>query len=582
MPSSTFYPIVSSDDGYVITDGSFNNSANDLFVEYGGAEDKHLFVRFPNVTIPPYSVINSASLILTVFIYESGTVVTTRIKFEKETDAVAVTSYANFNAKNRTTAYVNWEFDKAVTGDWSTTGGTMVPVESGDIKTVIQEVVDQAGWLRGNAMQLLLEAIADNASVNFNAVDYSYDAELHVDWNEDAVVDMEGYDVSLEATATFPTMSFIAEDYAPITIQDVFANSRQEYFEYELLTLQSGVYKHSKYLTTIESGSISINFDRDIIGNAKFKLKEKETIDYLSDVIKPWICKIYEGSVYKYPLGVYMLNYPGKYSDGLKVTRDVNTFDFTLALKQDEFTYPVSYPAGTNVVAKVEEILASVGTWVNYYIQPSDEELSEDMTYAIGKSKLFVINSLLNTINYVPIFCTGNGVFRSMPWSESNNILWDFQDNEDSLYASGITVVNDYASIYNKVVIITNQLQADTAPLTATLTFEDMGLSAHPLSATSLGRTITEVFNSDATSQDYVDLRARRELLKMLEISQTISKRHLFVTTRNDGLPYSGDCFRFKNTLLEIDSVFKIASMSFDLKVGRLANSTISKVVTTY
>lgn len=362
----------------------------------------------------------------------------------------------------------------------------------------------------------------------------------------------------------------------------IFKGNRQEYFEYELMSLSNGSYVHDSYITTdVLSGMISLDFSRDVIGTANFSVNDSCDIDYISDLIKPWYCMIVSGTTYRYPLGVYMLLSPRRKSNGKMISRNIVGYDLLYALEQDKITASVTYSVGENVTDLVETIIESVGSWVSHDIKASTETLGTDMSYEVGKSKLFIINSLLNTINYYPLWANGNGVYRGEPWTEEPYKTWEFEDNSESLYTSGIEAEIDYTEMYNKVVIITNQLSEDTPPLYCVLTFEDIGLDNHPFSYTSIGRYITKKFDSEAVSQSYVDLRAQRELLKMLEIEESINYNHAFVTARDeDGLPNQGDCFTFKNTLLDLNSTYRVLSQSYNLKVGSLVNSVIRRVTT--
>jgi len=363
----------------------------------------------------------------------------------------------------------------------------------------------------------------------------------------------------------------------------IFDNGGQEYFKYQLLTLQGGVYKHSQYISNyVKSGSINIDFSRDIIGQANFEIQDISDINYLSDLIKPIYCFVVNGTTYEIPLGHYMLLSPDKKTDGTNIYRTIQGFDLLKALDQDKTIVSKTFASGTNVVTAIEGLLDDVGTWVNYSIEPSSETLSEDVSYELGKSTLFIINSLLNMINYYPLFCTGNGVYKGVPWTATPNIAHEFIDNELSLYEENIDVSTDYSNIYNRVVIITNQLEEGTAPLYKVWTMEDEGLEDHPFSYTSLGRYVTKIFNSEAVSQDYVDLRARRELRKMLEIEEEIKYNHAFVTSRlTDGLPYQGDSYKFVNSDLDVDETYKIISQSYNLTEGLTVSSMIRRVKVT-
>lgn len=362
---------------------------------------------------------------------------------------------------------------------------------------------------------------------------------------------------------------------------DIFKGNRKEYFEYELITLSGGLYYHNGYVTTdVIDGRTSLDFGRDVIGTANFTIDDDCNINYLSDLIKPWYCMMVSGMTYRFPLGVYMLLSPERKSDGKNVSRKVTGYDLLYALEQDKITASMSYEVGDNVIDEVITLIDSVGTWVSYDIKASAEVLGTEMSYEVGKSKLFIINSLLKTINYYPLWADGNGIYRAEPWAEDPYTTWTFEDNNESLYTSGIESKLDYTEMYNKVIVITNQLKEDTPPFSSVLTFEDLLMSSHPFSYSSIGRYVTKKFDSEAVSQDYVDLRARRELLKMLEVEESINYNHAFVSIReNDGLPNQGDCFTFKNTLMDIDSIYRVLSQSYDLKVGSLVNSVIRRVI---
>jgi hypothetical protein len=360
----------------------------------------------------------------------------------------------------------------------------------------------------------------------------------------------------------------------------IFDYGGKEYFTHELLTLSSGVYKHSQWITNyVEDASINLDFDNSIISSARFNIKHIEDINYLSDLIKPYYNFITNGITYQIPLGLYMLLSPTRRTDGKIVTRNIEGYDLLKALDQDKTIVSKSFSSGENVVSIIEDLINSIGSWVNYDIKPSTETLSEDISYELGKSTLFIINSLLNMINYYPLWVDGNGVYRAIPWNSTPNVIHEFIDNDLSLYEEDVELTVDYADIYNLVVIINNQLEEDTEPLYKVWTFEDEGLSAHPFSYTNIGRYIPKIFDSEAVSQDYVDLRARRELRKMLEIEEAVNYNHAFVTSRlDDGIPWQGDAYRFKNTNLDIDYIYRIIGQSYDLKTGVTVKSNIRRV----
>ena len=360
----------------------------------------------------------------------------------------------------------------------------------------------------------------------------------------------------------------------------IFDQGGMETFKFELLTLQSGIYKHSQFITDyVENANIDINFEQSIISGANFTIKHLPEINYLKDLIKPWYCLTVNGTTYEIPLGHYMLLSPNQNSYCGLVNRVIIGYDLLKALDQDKTIVSQTFEEGTNVVEAIEDLLDTVGTWVKYQIEPNDETLGEDVSYEVGRSKLFIINSLLNMINYYPLWVNGNGIYKGIPWSPTPNIAHEFIDNDTSLYEDNVNLDIDYSNGYNRVKVIVNQLQEDTEPLEAVLDMEDEGLEDHPFSYTNIGRYVTQIFQSEAVTQDYVDLRARRELRKMLEIEEAVSYNHAFVTPRlDDGIPWQGDAYRFKNSDLNLDYIYKIIKQSYVLSHGVNVKSTIRRV----
>jgi hypothetical protein len=362
-------------------------------------------------------------------------------------------------------------------------------------------------------------------------------------------------------------------------LSTIFDNGGLQYFRYELLTLQNGSYKHADWLDNyVEKGSINVNTTRDINAGASFTIKNYDDINFLKDLIKPWLYFEPNDTTYQIPLGHYMLLSPDKNYSNNVITRNIKGFDLLKALDQKKTIVSNSFEEGSNVVETIEGLLDGVGTWVVHQIEPNDATLPENISYELGKSTLFIVNSLLNMINYYPLFCTGNGVYKGIPWSSTPNVIHTFENNEFSLLEDNIDIDEDKTNIYNKAVVITNRADSETDTFYATWTFEDEGLADHPFSITSTGYIIPEIFNSEAVSQDYVDLRARRELRKMLEIEEAITYNHAFVSKLNDGLPWQGDAFRFKHSDLNINEVYRIVSQDYSLQTGVNVKSTIRRV----
>jgi len=153
----------SADDGYISSSGSFNNTNAYLVIGRYESYTK-IFVRFLNMTIPKGATIDSAILTLKAYATDAAVPVLVRLYFNDIDDAVAPISVAEYDALDLTTAYVDWSIPAFTSG---------TSYNSPDIKTVVQEIVNRAGWASGNDMMLLGP---DNGSGAYHMKQpYSYD-----------------------------------------------------------------------------------------------------------------------------------------------------------------------------------------------------------------------------------------------------------------------------------------------------------------------------------------------------------------------------------------------------------------------
>jgi len=130
-------------------------------------------LRFSNVTVPGGSIIREAYLVVTGYRYgDEGSVDTcnTRISAEKEDNPRDFTNdnWTSFSARwaNRTTARVDWNSIPHFS--------TGVEYQSPDIKTVIQEIVNRAGWASGNSMVLFWDDFEQRSTPTVRARRFGY------------------------------------------------------------------------------------------------------------------------------------------------------------------------------------------------------------------------------------------------------------------------------------------------------------------------------------------------------------------------------------------------------------------------
>lgn len=106
-------------------------------------------IRFRSVTIPNGATILEATLTFTASVTRAATPVNTRIGAEQADNP------ADFSGEDWASAWARLN-NHGTQVDWDGLGPWTQNVEytSGDIKTVIQEIVDRAGWSSSNALVL--------------------------------------------------------------------------------------------------------------------------------------------------------------------------------------------------------------------------------------------------------------------------------------------------------------------------------------------------------------------------------------------------------------------------------------------
>jgi hypothetical protein len=124
------------------------------------------FARFTGVTIPPGATITAATLTWTAMVTQTSIAVAMKVHAAAADNQAAPTSLATHAAIPRTTAFVAYDGNGA-------TGWTIESIYSpSDLGSVIQEVINRAGWVSGNALVILTDNNGSSDSASRQAYDY--------------------------------------------------------------------------------------------------------------------------------------------------------------------------------------------------------------------------------------------------------------------------------------------------------------------------------------------------------------------------------------------------------------------------
>jgi len=140
-------------------------------------------MRFANVTIPKGATITAAYLTLQARDSHSLTTVNSCIKGEAADNAASFSNVTDFDNRVRTSANVAWDSIPAWTAG--------IDYNSPEVKTVIQEIINRAGWASGNALVIFWDDFDDRSTHTDGVcrVGRSYDgtttkcARLHIEYS---------------------------------------------------------------------------------------------------------------------------------------------------------------------------------------------------------------------------------------------------------------------------------------------------------------------------------------------------------------------------------------------------------------
>jgi hypothetical protein len=367
-------------------------------------------------------------------------------------------------------------------------------------------------------------------------------------------------------------------------------------FRYELLD-KDGRKKSDLY--NVLSAEVQHQALATIKRTARFTLRDEGDINYLQDRIRP-IARIYvpDGRTFsqfymfysqqfapliheakqatksgwvEFPLGEFLLSSPTRQEENGQVIREVEAYDGLVILTDDKFDSPYTVPTGTNYVDAVVSILASAGI-TRYNIEQTDKVTSNDITFEIGREKLYAINELLRAINYESIHVDVNGYFTSAyyrsPTDRASEYSY-FTDSESVIFG-GYSEELDAYSLPNKWVLEVKPTEEGTVALSSVYTNDNPDSE---LSTVSRGRNIVDYRElQDMADQETLDAYAQRIAF---EASQQFGK----IEFETGIMPHHDyfDVFNVYFSDLEVSGKYSETSWTMPLEVGGKMNHEIRR-----
>lgn len=351
---------------------------------------------------------------------------------------------------------------------------------------------------------------------------------------------------------------------------DSFLTHRLEWYEYQLLDLAFNV---QEVLNVTPGGSLTDSSTSEIRSSGSFvcAMNQARAISWGRSLVR---VVYHMGDTER----VMMTGIPGVGDDSFTATFDqvsVQLYDRTLALRDDPIAEVYALPADTDCIAKVLELINSVGDFPIIIPVPAVPiQLGVAKTWQPNTTKLEIINELLKAAGYREIYADELGRLRSELYIDPmvRPIVWPFANDRDSVMIPTWRRGRDLLAVPNRIRMIRATEGSTPADIA-------VAVNQDPSSEFSYqnrgNRWITKVIPGvAATSFAVLQQQAKAELTRLSQAASTFEIEHPVLPIRAD------DVATFKHSKLDGQLFRTVAQeLSYTLQTGRMVRGTYQEVV---
>ncbi|TFE02891.1 hypothetical protein [Jeotgalibacillus salarius] len=347
--------------------------------------------------------------------------------------------------------------------------------------------------------------------------------------------------------------------------------SRYIDFRFDLLNKEDQRIGDVSHLVVADSSTIDMDNEAEIHRTAKFQIKDTGEINYLSDRIQPFARLRIRNETIEFPLGVFLLSTPEKSYQQRVIYRNVEAYDKLQILIDDGFTARYVADEGEYVTDVITDIIQSTGvTQIN--IEKSDVQLPTWFSWDPDTSRLEVINSLLQAINYEKIYVDEYGYFTSRPYRNPSTRSSEFEYKTDqwSVITPGATALQDFFAVPNQWVGVISE--PDRVPLT--YTYENMSPDS-PTSIPARGRTVTKYIDVDAA-----DITSLQGIVQKQAFQDSQVYTEMTFQTAIMPMHSHKDIYRLQHDILGVNAKFQELGWSMTLAAGATMSHRAREIIT--
>lgn len=345
------------------------------------------------------------------------------------------------------------------------------------------------------------------------------------------------------------------------------SNTREVYYEYVVQNAQGQTLGQ----LPIEDGRVSFDSGNEVMRTFSGTTRASDLFNITSTdfYLTPWMCLKYRNDVVKWSLGKFIVNPSENYKENLK-TVEITGYDLGKLALDDKSDSRVYMATGSLYTSLASQIAGTVYSNIN--VESSPKTATNPVEWEIGTEKLKIINDLMDSITYDPLYFDEYGVGQLNEYVDYalRDIDRVYTDNEQSIILDGITYASNKFEIPNKFIRYVEN--PDAAYLISTYTNSDPN---SPYSTVSRGRTIVDSASvSDIATQADLDAYVRKIAAEKMQNVETLD----FSTLNMPGHGFK-DCLLVSIESYGVNSKYIETGWEMDLSRGGTMSHKCEKVV---
>lgn len=251
------------------------------------------------------------------------------------------------------------------------------------------------------------------------------------------------------------------------------------------------------------SGVVSRNNDADIHGTCRLRISR--TLNWHNQRLRPYLTltDLTTGASARFDLGIYLPETPTRVTGESVATFDVEGYD-KLVLLDTPHGIAYTVPAETRILDAVQGLLEERG--FTHSLDPTSSTVAlaaRSWPLDERNTTLRIINELLSSISYTPLFVDRTGAFCSKPALplEGQAPVWHYDTTSPrTIVGQEVSEEIDLFAIPNRWIFVRDD-PAQAAPVEGDGIYTVLNATDGPTSIAERGRVITRLVRLDAADQ---------------------------------------------------------------------------------